>query len=269
MSNFFKRLSLAGAAAAMSTAAIAADLPAPVIEHIPEIPAASGGWYLRGDIGYKVYSEPNTTFNGNSGLLRFNREELDNAWMVGVGVGYQFTDYFRGDLTVDYETKANYYGQAPCSPCVAPGYSVEKADIDVWTVMLNGYVDIGTWHNITPYVGAGVGASYVTVSGYNSANPNGTTPSYDGSHGKWNLAWALMAGAEYAITPNWSLDAGYQYRNLGKGESVRLHDAGNTRVKFEDLTAHEVRLGVRYTFDSYAAAPAPTYYPAQPITSNF
>ncbi|MBS8260944.1 porin family protein [Roseibium polysiphoniae] len=267
MVMFLKRLSLTGAAVVLSTAAMAADLPAPVIEHIPEVPAA-GGWYLRGDIGYKVYNEPNTTFNGNSGLLRYDREELDDAWMIGVGVGYQFTDYFRGDLTIDYETKAKYSGRGPCV-CVAPGYSIENADIDVWTVMLNGYVDIGTWHNITPYVGAGIGASYVNVSGYNSVNPDGTTPSYDGSNGEWNLAWALMAGASYAVTNNWSVDAGYQYRNLGTGKSVKIHDAGNTRVEFKDITAHEFRLGARYTFDSYAAAPAPSYYPAQPITSNF
>ncbi|WP_417687000.1 outer membrane protein [Roseibium sp.] len=272
MISFFKRLSLAGAAAAMSTAALAADLPAPVIEHIPEVPV-SGGWYLRGDIGYKVYGDPTGSFNDPViGDIRFERETIDDAWMIGVGVGYQFTDYFRGDLTLDYETKAEITGYAPCTACAGgPGFSVEKADIDIWTVMLNGYVDIGTWYNITPYVGAGVGASYVTASGANFVNPDGSSQSYGGSYSTWNFAWALHAGAEYAVTPNWSIDAGYSYKDLGTAKTVRYAGVGSgqTRAKNEDLTAHEFRLGVRYSFDNYAAAPTPVYYPAQPITSNF
>ena len=76
-----------------------------------------------------------------------------------------------------------------------------------------------------------------------------------------------MAGASYAFTPNWSMDAGYRYKNLGDAKTVRYYNAGTggTRVKWEDLTAHEFRLGVRYQFDSGA----PAYYPPQPIQSNF
>ncbi len=266
MVMYFKRLSLAGAAVVMSTAGYAADLPAPVIEHIPEVPAA-GGWYLRGDIGYKLYGDPGGSFNDPViGDLRFQRESMDDAWMIGVGVGYKFTDYFRADVTVDYETPAKVKGYAVCGGCTG-GFSEESADIDVWTVMFNGYVDIGTWNNITPYVGAGLGAAWVNTSGATAVNPGGVTTNYDGSNSEWNLAWALMAGASYAFTPNWSMDAGYRYKNLGDAKTVRYYNAGTggTRVKWEDLTAHEFRLGVRYQFDSGA----PAYYPPQPIQSNF
>ncbi|ADZ69359.1 outer membrane protein [Polymorphum gilvum] len=271
MGSVFKQLSLAGVAMAVSTAVFAADMPAPIIEHIPEVPAV-GGWYLRGDIGYKLYEEPKGSFNDPVvGNLRFRSNELDDAWMIGAGVGYKFTDYFRADLTVDYETPAGYKGLAPCAPCFG-SYSVETADIDVWTVMLNGYVDIGTWYNITPYVGAGIGAAWVNVSNVKSTNPGAATTSYDGSHSQWNLAWALMAGASYAVTPNWSIDAGYRYKNLGDAKSVKLHNVGTgqSRVKYKDLTAHEIRLGVRYNFDSYAAsAPQSMLYPSEPITRRF
>ncbi|MTI44955.1 opacity protein-like surface antigen [Roseibium hamelinense] len=270
MGMFLKRLSLAGVAVVISTAVQAADLPTPVIEYTPEVPAA-GGWYLRGDIGYKLYQDPSGSFNDPLiGDLRYERESLDDAWMFGVGVGYQVNDYFRTDLTLDYETKATATGYAPCVGCATAGqFSRETADIDVWTVMLNGYVDIGTWHRITPYVGAGIGAAYVNASSKNSVNPDGSTASYEGDNGQWNFAWALMAGAEYAFTPNWSLDAGYRYKDLGEAKTVRLDNVGTggTREKWEDLVAHEFRLGMRYTFNGGTAAPA--YYPAQPITSNF
>lgn len=271
MDNIFKRLSLTGFAVVLSTAGYAADLPTPVIEHIPVAPAATGGIYLRGDIGYKIYSDPSGSFsNPVIGDLRYERESLDNAWMIGVGVGYQFNNYFRSDLTIDYETKAGATGYAPCGGCVPAGsFSTEKADIDVWTVMLNGYVDLATWNNITPYVGAGIGAAYVNASNKTSFNPDGTSTSYDGSNGQWNFAWALMAGAEYAITPNWSVDAGYRYKNLGEAKTVQLYNVGTgtSREVWEDLTAHEFRLGARYTFNT---ASTPAYYaPQGPISSNF
>ncbi|XYK79390.1 MAG: outer membrane protein [Labrenzia sp.] len=271
MDNFFKRLSLTGFAVVLSTAGFAADLPTPVIEHVPVAPAAVGGFYLRGDIGYKVYGEPSGSFSDAAiGGLRYERESLDNTWMIGAGVGYQFNRYFRSDVTVDYEAKATATGYAPCGGCAAAGqFSTEKADIDVWTVMLNGYVDLATWNRITPYVGAGIGASYVSASNKTSLNPDGTFSSYDGSNGDWNFAWALMAGAEYAVTPNWSIDAGYRYKDLGEAKTVKLYNVGTgeSREVWEDLTAHEFRIGARYTFNAPAAAPA--YYPAGPITSNF
>lgn len=271
MFPLLKRLSLTGLAVALSSASFAADLPAPVIEHIPEVPAV-GGWYLRGDIGYKVYGDPSGSFNdyNNAGLLRFERESMDNAWMIGVGVGYQFNDYFRSDITFDYETPATAKGYAVCGGC-GGGYSEEGTDIDVWTLMLNGYVDLGTWHRITPYVGAGIGAAYVRTDSTYSINPGVGSSDYNGSNGQWNFAWALMAGAEYAFTPNWSLDAGYRYKDLGKAKTVKLDNTASpdSRVVWDDLTAHEFRLGARYTFNSSAPA-GPVYYePQGPISSNF
>jgi opacity protein-like surface antigen len=111
----------------------------------------------------------------NRWQLRYERESLDNTWMIGAGVGYKFNRYFRSDVTVDYEAKATATGYAPCGGCTAAGqFSTEKADIDVWTVMLNGYVDLATWNRITPYVGAGIGAAYVSTSNKTSVNPDGT-----------------------------------------------------------------------------------------------
>lgn len=270
-----KRLSLVGFVVGLSTAAQAADLPEPIIEHIPSVPVAAGGGglYLRGDIGYKFYNAPQGSFNDSViGDLRFERETMDDAWMIGVGVGYQFNDYFRSDITIDYETAAEVKGYAFCGLCTG-GYSTEATDVDVWTVMLNGYVDLGTWNKITPYVGAGIGASYVTTNNTYSINPGSTgKATYDGKHSEWNFAWALMAGAEYAVTENWSIDAGYQYRDLGDAATVQLHDAGSgqTRVEWEDLTAHEVRLGVRYNFGGGGGKSEPAYYqPQGPISSNF
>ncbi|MBG6208615.1 opacity protein-like surface antigen [Labrenzia sp. EL_126] len=266
MNSFFKRLSLTGFAVALSTAGYAADLPTPVIEHIPEVPAV-GGWYLRGDIGYKIYQAPDIKY----GTLDFFDEEMDGTFMIGAGVGYKFSDHLRADFTIDYEFPTEVSAKADCTgTCGTPFYSVEKADIDVWTFMVNGYIDIATWNRFTPYVGAGIGASYVSTSDINFRNPDGSTGTYE-SDGKWNFAWALMAGAAYDITPNLALDGGYRYLNIGDAHSKSFTTAGQTaRIEYEDLSAHEFRLGARYTFNSTRAPAGPVYYePQGPIQSNF
>ncbi len=76
--------------------------------------------------------------------------------------------------------------------------------------------------------------------------------SSDGSHydgdGKWNFAWALSAGASYAINPQWSLDVGYRYLNLGDAQSGKIENAAGetTHIDYKDIDAHEVRVGLRY-----------------------
>ena len=42
-------------------------------------------------------------------------------------------------------------------------YSGEKTE---WTGLVNGYIDLGTWRGVTPFIGAGIGASYNTISGF-------------------------------------------------------------------------------------------------------
>ena len=53
-------------------AALAADLPPPVYEPVPVPPPAVGGWYLRGDIGYKIYAEPEVDWDDSDAGLDFD-----------------------------------------------------------------------------------------------------------------------------------------------------------------------------------------------------
>jgi opacity protein-like surface antigen len=59
------------------------------------------------------------------------------------------------------------------------------------------------------------------------------------------LAWALMAGFGYAVAPNLMVDLGYRYLNFG--DLTVGSDAGAMTLK--NLAAHEVRVGVRWSFD--------------------
>ncbi|WP_157039266.1 outer membrane protein [Pseudovibrio sp. JE062] len=241
-------LSLTAAALVTSSVAYAADLPAPVFVEEPELPQIQigGGWYLRGDIGYKVYKDPKVNFAD----IEFSNEKLDPTGVVGVGVGYRFNDYIRTDVTLDYEWDSDFEANVPClSDCVGVTTdSLERAKIDVWTILWNGYADLGYFNGFTPYVGAGIGASYVRVKNVNYFNPNGRAGKYP--HGnKWNLSWALMAGTAYDIDENWRIDAGYRYLHIGEVQTKSFDSNGHiTGIKYDNLAAHEVRVGLRYEF---------------------
>lgn len=246
--GYLKNIVLAaalGAGAMTSGVAFAADMPEPYIEPAP-VPIASG-WYLRGDIGYKLYNDPDISFNTPTYSDSWNNTSLDGTAVLGLGVGYQFTDYIRADITADYEFKSGAYGEGYCGGCGGVGHTVETADIDAWTILANAYVDIGTWGGFTPYIGGGVGTAYLNTSNISYVNPNGVTGTWDGN-GQWNFAWALMAGASYAISPNTAIDFNYRYLNLGDAQSGFINAGGGGTINYDNISANEFRVGLRYKF---------------------
>ena len=272
-------LSLAVAAtfglAALSGVARAADMPVeypPIIEAPEPMPlAAAGGWYLRGDIGYKFYQAPKGSLgnrrwggydNGSGSVDTWpytvgNRDQMINEKMlgaldIGVGAGYKFNDYLRSDVVFDYETPAKFKGSIWCqdaSSCSGGSYKDgEHVKIEAYSALANVYADLGNFHGVIPYIGGGIGASYLRTSDVGGAAKDANTGKNPDGAGKWNFAWALMAGVEYPISDSLSLDLGYRYLNLGDAKSGYVTDGEgvSTRMDYKDITAHEVRVGLRY-----------------------
>jgi opacity protein-like surface antigen len=150
------------------------------------------------------------------------------------------------------------------------------------SVMANAYFDIYHFWGLTPYVGAGVGMTYNSAAssiGYfrNSDGalwapdltlPNGQVPRWvyrDGgtlfpiqlpfgptnwnisqSKSGWQFAWNVMAGVSYDLAQNLKVDLGYRYLNAGRYTGIAGY--GTTAIPVsKDITAQEVRLGVRVT----------------------
>lgn len=202
-----KKLALAAAATiALSLApARAADMPPPILQAPPPpVLEIGSNWYLRGDFNYRTFD-----------IAAVSGPE--DAAVLGIGVGYQFNNWLRGDITLDYQFASRF--SAGDNPIVANERLWSSA------TFANGYIDIGTWWGVTPYVGAGIGAAYNNLAGF----------------GRWNFAWAGMAGAAYHLSPNLSIDLGYRYADLG--------DVTATDGSRLDFTVHEFRVGFRYKLD--------------------
>lgn len=291
--SLFRPLALAvifGAAACAN--AFAADMPFPQAEPIagPQEKLTFGtGWYLRGDIAWSREKRP-VLFNDPAlGAT----SKLDNKWSATAGFGYKFNNWFRTDLTVDAFKEMNPRLQSGAFNCVAAingvivggvntGITPVNGQCDArqsgkmprYAVLANGYIDLGTWSGVTPYIGAGAGVVYGRVRGnYNwftagtnnpyAANlvaPAGFPVNWVDAGGNpiaapitafgvqnqartyrrngFNFAWALMAGTSYDISPNAKIDLGYRFLNLGK-----------FGLTSKTVTASEYRIGVRYMID--------------------
>lgn len=268
------------------------------------------GWYLRGDVGYSNITSPQVIGDLIDATVRTGTAS------GALGVGYQHNSWLRTEFALDRAvirpnaTSTPFwcpYSNHPLSsqpeygpdgqvtePSRKLGYGVDlqetcysrtTGNLSRISGMFNAYLDLGNWFGLTPYVGAGVGASYVRSSGaINYFKTSDGTPyapdlspedgyplvwvdKYSGdifypkpnipfaqqywdrnrAKSSWKFAWSLMAGASYDVTENLKLDIGYRFLNSGK--YTGLQGFTGSAPKPYDLISHEVRVGMRITTD--------------------
>ncbi|MBM3528314.1 MAG: porin family protein [Alphaproteobacteria bacterium] len=239
------------ALAAMSlTAARAADMPQLPPVYAPPIPEASG-WYLRGDIGMsnqKVKKLDNALFTS---AVRVVHKDFDSAPIFGLGIGYQFNNWLRFDVTGEYRGKANFHGFDIVGTTSTNEYRGSKSE---WLALANVYVDLGTWYSFTPFVGVGIGASYNTISNFMDVGTMTPSVAYADTASKWNFAWAAHAGVAYKVNSSLSLEFAYRYVSLGdamSGDIKTFQGVNNiyNPLHFKDITSHDLRFGVRWMLE--------------------
>ncbi len=262
------------------------------------------GWYIRGSVGGAVQDTANLLSDpaSVSFLHQLN-------WSAELGAGYQFNQWFRTDATYTYygsqpmggstagncavalDPYSRYVGNVAQVPPIGiiPEYDScsynEHTSLQKNLFLANGYVDLGNYWGVTPYIGGGVGTAYLNAQQslnvidnthggvpyaatltfpdpspvplvyYNKQGvrlnpqptftPGGQHPNYSTSSSKWNFAFALMAGFSYDISQNLKLDIGYRYANFGSISFRSLSDS----LFNKNLSSQEVRLGIRYIVD--------------------
>jgi opacity protein-like surface antigen len=190
------------------------------------------GWYLRGDLGYRLNNVGSVT-----GPNPVTSTAADRTISGTFGVGFKY-QWFRADMTLDVAKPGQYQGFTGIGP--QPEY-MEK--VRMKTGLVNAYFDMGTWSGFTPYVGVGAGMSLITSQTFVDDNQVG-------SRGKsHNMTWAAMAGVSYQVAPQWVVDVGYRYLSFGNLGRPEGSGAILIAPAFNNLTSQEVRLGVRFLFD--------------------
>ena len=273
------RLLLAVLAVSASSLAEAADLPMPPAPPVAvAVPVAElGAWYLRGDVGVGAVQgsnfhstiEPgyaNGAFVLPNGPIVPAFASVGDSALYDFGFGYQLNAWLRGDLTGEYRAEATYrrgIAAAWWTPGgVGTNFDVYSAGLSTALFLANGYVDIGTWRGVTPFVHAGVG---LAAHSFRGLNDNGGAVALD-AH-PTNLAWAVGAGLAFSVTPNFNIEVGYRYIDMGGIGSNRLEyclnqPCFNERQWFH-VASNDIRLGFRYLFEGpavVAAAPVVAKY---------
>ena len=238
--------------------AAAADLgPVPP----PELPADTmnffgSGWYIRGDIGYSLPQGPKATYNG----VPFEHLSDAGSAVAGAGIGYKINNWLRTDFTADYLFAGSTHAIYQVPNCCL---FTDRTRVGAWTLLANGYVDLGTWWGVTPYIGAGVGYGFTEVSktlneeflltgngGFTAVtDPITGLPVFNSfrAHTTGAFAWALEAGASVDLAPSVKLDLNYRYLNLADARFPT--DIFGVAPKLKSLGQHQFRIGVRYMFD--------------------
>jgi opacity protein-like surface antigen len=238
-------LASVAALAMLSATAHAADMPAPVQVMYQPVPVKEfSGWYLRGDIGMSNQKLKNLDyfrFSQTSGFTWLDEGGFDSAPIFGLGIGYQYNDWLRFDLTGEYRGKASFHALDRFNTGGVPAtntndYTATKSE---WLFLANAYVDLG-------YADSG------TVT---------------------NFAWALHAGLAYKVNPNFTVELAYRYLNMGDGETGIAYNLDGTTAgqvfTFKDITSHDIKFGVRWALQDSAPGVKPAFYAPPPVSKGY
>jgi opacity protein-like surface antigen len=279
------KLLFAGAAvAAAFTSANAADLP-PMMQARPIAPVQVeefGGWYLRGDIGIgaqKFKSFDFTQTNAASGAVwpatwRIDQIDLKDTFFIGGGFGYQWNSWLRFDATAEYRADVKFkaagsYVNFP-APALGRAFDLYDGDHSAIVVMANGYIDLGTWMCLTPFIGGGIGAAYHRTAALSDIgiNSDGLGASAFGyaqtDRTNWSLAWQLTAGVAYSVNNNFKVEMAYRYLNMGDAQTAEIicgatgcGTGGGPRAYYtlREIDSHDIKIGMRWLLAPEPAAP--------------
>jgi opacity protein-like surface antigen len=287
-------IALVGAAALVSTASLAADLPPPLLPPPPApIVALNSGWYLRGDVGIGInHCSDFQHHQGNPNFIwppdwQIVQCKLGDTNFLGFGAGYAWNNWFRFDFTGEYRTKADLKVIGSYTTgCPPDGFGAFvcfdnlQAEHSAWVALANAYVDLGTWWCLTPFVGVGVGGARHQFFGFTDtgmiANGFSALGFASDQSAQWKFAWAVHAGVAYNVTNNVKIELAYRYLNLGSVDTPNINCSAfgcgfapqgqpsqPTFYTVNNFNSQEIKIGVRFLLTP--PEPAPLYAPPPPV----
>jgi OmpA-OmpF porin, OOP family len=188
------------------------------------------GFYVEGNVGYAFPDSVDASAGGIDGEV-----ELEDAFVFGGALGYRWP-WVRLELNGSYRTfdtdEVEVQGQS------FGGHGDAMAAVGLFNIYLDP--DLGV--PVRPYLGGGIGGAYVQLDTGDDA-----PLSVDDEAGA--VAWNLAAGLSYDVMEHITLSASYRYLRLeGTDFSASVAGVDTGDVDIDDVTSHEILIGLRYTF---------------------
>jgi len=203
--------------------------------------------YLTLGAGLNFLEDTDLSGGGSSATVSGSNPSWALMGAVGIGV----FNNFRTELELSHRDH---------------GLDGASGKLNADSAMLNFYYDIPVkFAGFTPYIGAGVGSTWINAKRINTTAAFGEVDDRD-------QAWAYqgIAGVATDLAPNWKLTLDYRY--FSTFNDPDFDSASGTKVDGE-FTDHTVMLGIRYSFGAPpapvpvpVAAPAPAPAPAPAVS---
>lgn len=201
--------------------------------------AAAEGGYVSLMGGYSLLNDSKIGAERDDLNTSVDAIELDNSFIFGGAIGYEFDGGFRVEGEVTYQSFDVDKLLNSTQVLVAA-----NGDIDVLGFGVNGFYDFKDSKSaLTPYIGAGLGAVYADA---NSVNITGRSTLNDSTFAP---TAAVMLGVSYDLDKSVALTAGYRLQGIGylDGSNTRSNGS-NISGDADFILIHNVTAGLRFKF---------------------
>ncbi len=189
--------------------------------------------YIESD---ELYLADNQNKSMHSAIALAVGYDFSKTYPLNVRLELEYMDKGETTYNPDFNTLIDFSGVYQ--------YGISSSfinELNVESLMLNGYYDFKNTSKVTPYVSAGVGLTRIENKIQNIEVNSTDTASDD------QITWSAGMGLTYAVSENFALDLSYRYVDSGNF---------NFKTKFHGIAVHseaklvsnEYLLGARYSF---------------------
>jgi opacity protein-like surface antigen len=171
---------------------------------------------------------------GYSKLNKVHGFKSENAYFLGLGVGFYVLDNVRTDLVFDHFINTTHKGSRTRGGVKRNHKTKGKIE----SLTYNGYVDLFDMSVAKVFIGAGAGIAQVEAKNtfVNTVTNNTRSLKYKRNT---NFTYALHTGVSLEAAPGVNAELSYSYRDFGKTKK----NAVGRSVSYK---GHHVGLGVRF-----------------------
>lgn len=215
------------------------------------------GIYIAPKLSWMYASSDVDMYHEGEALGTGSASHSDNGFGGALAIGYDFSAKFNLNLRTELEYALySKMKDKNTHSLVIGGVSEPQelsSEISISTLFVNIYYDFKNSSKFTPYIGAGLGIAFIGIEG--NSQTVGNIYAEDvmkyGKNTDSNFAWNIGLGLAYDFNDRISLDLGYRYSNFGDVKSKYATENGVqdlAKIRVDSLDAHQIMLGVRFTF---------------------
>ena len=177
--------------------------------------------YISFSGGASLMQDARIGYTDSSNKEKSGHVKFDTGYVLDGAVGLDFSNIpLRTEIEVSYQEN-DIDG---VDDVVKSGVGSKQKTT---SLMWNGYLDISTSSNFKPYVLAGIGGVDVDLGDVNT-----------------RFAYQFGAGFGYKILDHLFIDLKYKFFMTDPFN----YNKGGTKYRIDDLSSHQVQLGLRYRF---------------------